>query len=457
MDRAEREIRDIMLGLSDEETLALLESLEPEAEKASLTELQRQRIKHNVLAGIDKSSVAAKRHTIPCRPSSSESLTDMSRPTFKAKKPVIAAAVILLVLAGAITPAGRQILAEIREKLYFIPGLGEVIENKGTEVYILSEPIELGTEGGRVLIASIVKQGRSLQIEMSGDGYEAPAVTIEDKKGTAYESSHSWSGVGYGWTATYLYEIPDDLLEFSIVIPGGRVAQARLTRARGFDDYAELGPTDYKNGLGLTVLASRADGKVRLNIVEHAKSGRKVKLYGYYDRDAKGHRDIRITDDKGNIYPLDEYQWPLANVSAYSFTPDPDISEYTVAIPQVQLSYKIDKKVTVPIPAEGETIEIGKALDINGFELRLLKAEREGDTLRLYVDTGYSSKHAENISVLHLALPYRSYSYSYNYNEYITADRYDLEIRPEDKKVTITFTELVTTLKGPWKFEISVK
>ncbi len=449
MDRAVRDIRNMMQGLSDEEILALLDSLESDDEKESPTELQRQRIKRNVLAHL------------PDKPTNSESSKDKSigkgRRSLKVKILVIAAAVVLLVLAGSFTPTGRQILAEIREKLYFIPGLGEVIENQGTEVYVLGEPIELGPEGSRVLITSIIKQGRSLQIGMSGDGYEAPVVTIEDKKGTVYESSHSWSGVGYGWTATYLYEIPDDLLEFSIVISGSRIAQAKLVRARGFEDYAELGPTVYKNGLGLTVIASRGDYSVRLNIIEHAKSGRKVKLYGYYDRDAKRHTYIRITDDKGIIYPLDEYQWPSANVSAYSFTPDPDIDEYTVTIPQVQLSYKIDKKVTIPIPAEGKTVEIAKALDINGFELKLLKAERAGNTLRLYVDTGYSSKRAENISVLHLALPYGSYSYSYNYNENVTVDRYDLEIRPGDKKVTITFTELVTSLKGPWEFEISVK
>lgn len=455
MDRAERDIKDIMQGLSDEKIIALLANLEPEAEKESPTGLQRQRIKQNVLAGIKENSKST--DMVSGMPMKAERRKRKIGRIPWTKKLIAAAAVVLLMLTASFTPAGRQILAEIREKLYFIPGIGQVIENKGTEIFVLSQPIELGSEGGRVLITSIIKQGKSLQIEMSGDGHEAPVVTLEDDKGTVYESGHSWSGVGHGWTGGYWYETPEDLLEFSVVVSGSTIAPVKLVKAKGFEDYAELGPTDNKNGLGLTLIASRADDKIRLNIIEHGKPDRKVKLYGYYDRDAKRHRDIRITDDKGNIYPLDDYKWPSANVSAYSFTPDPDIDEYTVTIPQVQLSYKIDKKITVPIPAEGGTVEIGKILDINGFEFKIRKAERTGDMLQLHVGTDYSSDRAENINVLYLTLLYGSYSYSYNYNENITVDRYDLEIKPGDKKVTITFYELITSLQGPWKFNISLK
>jgi hypothetical protein len=39
----------------------------------------------------------------------------------------------------------------------------------------------------------------------------------------------------------------------------------------------------------------------------------------------------------------------------------------------------------------------------------------------------------------------------------LVIDHFDLEIRPGDKKLTITFDGLINSLKGPWAFDITSK
>lgn len=441
MSRDKEYIKSHLDQLSDDEQALLIELIDSKDSLPSKD--QKDRIKKNVLSSISTKG-----------PDTAE------RPRAKHKRSrirlALAAVALIIILATSFSPAGRYILAEIKERLYFIPGTGEVVRDNQSGVYLLDKPIELTDKSGKLIIKSIIKQGESLLIEMAGDGDMPPKLVLQARDGSEYKSTNSWYASGDGWIGGSHYITPADMLDYRIILSGNIFAPVKLTRAQGVEDYEQLGPTEYKNGLGLTLVASRENGRVRLNPIEHPQAGRRVILYGYIDSEGGYNDNVIIKDSNGTSYPLTENKGPSRGANL-SFEPNPDISEYHVKIPELLVQYDIREEVKIPIPEDGATVDLNKTLNINGFTLQILRAKRHGNRLKLFVDTDYDSKRAENINTLQLRLPYDSYSYSDHYNDNLVIDHFDLEIRPGDKKLTITFDGLINSLKGPWAFDITSK
>ena len=449
MNKDEHDIFDVMQQLSDDDVIKFLEQIETDIEP--ITDLQKRSIKMNVLKQI--------------------STQEGKKTGFK--KRIIAACIFALILITGFTSTGQHILAEIGSKLYLIPGIGKVVEKEDIDIYVLEESVSFTENGQETIIKSIIKEGKSMEIRMEGNGVGAYGITLQGTDGVEYESGHSWRGLGHGWIAGYsFYNIPEDLYEFSIMLSKDVVIPITLIKAQSYDVYEDMGPTDIVNGLGLTLRSSTAggpslDGKssstgefssiddsIRLDLIEHAKPERKVALYGYEDKDSKRNIQILVSDDKGNQYPLSHAQGYSGTLSEFYFQPNADVQKYFIEVPEVQLSYPIDEKVTIPVPSEGE-IDIGRSIDMNGFTFDIVKAVREGETVWVYVDTHYDNTQPENINLLHLDLLTDDFGgYSWRYDENIAVDRYEFKINQTYKKVTIVFKEMLTALKGPWKFEI---
>jgi len=164
LSRDKEYIKSHLDQLSDDEQALLIELIDSKDSLPSKD--QKDRIKKNVLSSISTKG-----------PDTAE------RPRAKHKRSrirlALAAVALIIILATSFSPAGRYILAEIKERLYFIPGTGEIVRDNQSGVYLLDKPIELTDKSGKLIIKSIIKQGESLLIEMAGDGYMPPKLVLQ--------------------------------------------------------------------------------------------------------------------------------------------------------------------------------------------------------------------------------------------------------------------------------------
>jgi hypothetical protein len=439
MNNDDKDIFDFMYGLSEEDSMQLLEGID--FHKEELSDEQKIRIKSNVVKKLD---------TIPRKKNS------------KLNKAFMAASVAALLIFTGFTPSGQKVVAEIVKKFYFIPGAGKVEESKGKELYVLSKPVKLSNNGRDIVVKSAVRDKNILLIGIEGNkyiGYEDfKTIFVTDDNGRSYDkpgsslviSSDIWSG------SLSFKSIPEDMNSFNIILPDKSKIHLTLSLAESFEDYAAMGPTAVKNNLGLTLVPMKEDDKLYFNLVEHPSQNRKVEAYGQQvDVDNYGKIDITLKDDLGRQYNLEypkQYSMPL---SEFYFMPKENAKNYTVEIPEVSLTYKINKNINFPIPTEGE-LEVNKNFDINGFTLTVKKISRTGDHIKVYVDTHYDNTKPENLSCVKVEAINSEETMGYSWHirrDNRTVEHFEFDVKPMNKSINLKLSEFNTILKGPWKFQ----
>lgn len=439
MNKEDKNIFDFMNSLSEEDSLKLLDDIDFDNEELNME--QKNKIKSNVINRIEQKS----RERKP-----------------KLRNSLIAASVAALFIFTGFTPSGQKAVAEIIKKLYFIPGVGNVQESKGQELYVLPKPVKTSYDGGELVIKSAIRNRSSLSINMEGNQNINPenfkSIYIIDDSGKPYDKPGYSLGSGSNiWNGSLGFDnIPQDMNSFSIILPDKNKVHIALSIAESFSDYAAMGPTDIKNDLGITLVPAKEEGKMQFNLVQHPLKNRRVETYGQQvDLDNYGKFDITVKDDQGRQYELDypkQYSSPL---SEFYFIPKEDAKNYTVEIPEVELKYKTNETIKLPVPAEGE-LEVNKNFDIGGFTFTVKRIVRTANNIRIYVDTNYDSNKLENLSELKIQTINNDIriGYSWNLNKgNRTVEYYDLQVKPKDTSIRLKFSEFNTILKGPWIFK----
>ena len=117
--------------------------------------------------------------------------------------------------------------------------------------------------------------------------------------------------------------------------------------------------------------------------------------------------------------------------------------------------------IKLPIPVEGEMI-IDKSFNFYGLNYKVTRAERRGDRVRVYVDSGYDEKALENIwriDFYDMNQPIRSgvlniFPAIYDNFNYDSIDYFDFVVKPNQKELKFRLGSLETIVKGSWTFEI---
>ncbi len=85
----------------------------------------------------------------------------------------------------------------------------------------------------------------------------------------------------------------------------------------------------------------------------------------------------------------------------------------------------------------------------------ITKIVRKDDNVTVYVDTHYDPQSPENICYFTINMEKMSLDYfHWIMNDQATTEGFEFYINPEAKNLTIYFSELYTTIKGPWSFHI---
>jgi len=427
MNSEDKDMIKLLDGIENDEKIQLLADIT--VDETPINDMQRKKIKKGVMRKL--------------KTTSSKKLMKIG---------MLAASITICVLLSALSPLGRKTLAEIIQKLYFIPGLGKAEVNIGEDIFILPKPIEFVYNQNSITIISVTKNSTAMTINMSGDNCVSERMRIEDEKGNTYQcSNYSYSSrVGI-----YYFDIPDDLKNFSIILSESDKIPIILEKAESYEDYTAMGPTDVNNGLGLTLVPTILDSKIRFDLIQHQYNDSQVSLYGKSDKEGHSHVNILIHDENGMPHPVEYADTHIGTLSYFNFTPDNKVKKYTIEVPEVTLKYNLNNKVTLPMPKEGET-KLNEVLDLQGFPLKLIRVIRKKDHVTFYIDTSYDENKPENISSVMLDMGAMSLDhFKWNLNDQITTESFEFSIDTQDQKLTLYFNEMHTILKGPWEFQIS--
>lgn len=454
MDREEKDIFDFMNKLSEEESISLIEKID--VDQYQLSQEQTQRIQNNVFVKISNTANMTNKTNIT-------SVKNTTRRKYLlSKKCLLAAGLIAIFAFGIFTPMGHRTLAEIIKKIYYLPGSGAVEEEKQSSIFTLSHAIRFKHESSELIVHSIIKNTEGMTVKLSGyGGGVIDKLTIVDEKGIKYTSSMSSYGVGYGWAGIYyFYNLPKNLINFKMKLKDNRMISINLKKAESHKDYSSIGPTAVKNNLGLTIAPIKDEGKIKFELIEHPSLNRNVELYGNEDKGGHSHINVFVKDKNARVYPVDYLKTYMGTLSEFYFKASTKYNSYSVEIPLVRMHYKIDNEIHLDIPKAGE-VNINKVLYMNGFKFKIDHILRLSNKVRVYVDNYYNENKPENLSRFNLDSKTDSNGlvkmYSWKYDDNIIARYYEFEVTPEDSEIQIKFTDMYTILKGPWKFDFTVK
>ncbi|MCZ1264258.1 hypothetical protein [Paenibacillus tundrae] len=381
------------------------------------------------------------------------------------KQSLIARASILVLIMGSVLALSLspEVIADLKKRLSFIPGLGivQTVEQAEQQVYILEQPFEKKVGKSSQLINGIVISNKDVQISMAGIGGKPPkTVSLITDSGNNYSLQLALSNqTGESWQGSYYYigqvKIKDDddpslMLRYD----NNLIGPMMLKKANFTESIEELGPSTTKNGVLIaSVIKLLENHRVRVNLLSDSPDTVKVN-YGI-----NSSSKFRLTDPQGN-------EIVMQNDSISDFYPNEILFEvntngpYTINIPELLVTdlSGIKQKVSLPVPVEGRIItEI--PLMLEGLPFELVSVERkDNSTVSIEIDI-YDN--VENIKKLRnfniVDINGNAVSYQTEIDESTLAlKNLILTIDPSQEKLVLNVTEPTYLIKGPWTLKFNI-
>lgn len=436
MNSEERDIFEFLNNLSEEESMSLLDGME--IEDIQLNELQMKRMKNKV---------------------SSKIKSFEGKSAQKIKKGLVIAAAAGIIVASIYIPFGHKSLADIIRQLYFAPGIGTITDDKGNDILALTDSIAFEYNNSKVVVKGAVRDKDTVTIKIEGDdGSTLTALgrlIIIDEKGKKYLGS-GYTITGSGWLGQYTFlNIPEDSGNLKILLPDKRGIPLIMSKAKNITDFNTVGPTDSRNGVSITLVPFKYNDKIGIKLIEGPQNDKSICSYDEKVDEQGIHNMISISDEQGKSYAIDHDNINSIPLSEFYFKPGSDFKKYIVNISEVKLKYnaKLNKDITIKLPSAGEKI-INQKININGYDLTITKVSRNGNSVKVYVNTNYDINKAENLCEVRVDTASELNGWHINSSDQ-TIDYYMGDISTKDTKITLKFREMYTILKGPWKFEFT--
>ncbi|MBC8080223.1 MAG: hypothetical protein H7X86_07745 [Gorillibacterium sp.] len=372
------------------------------------------------------------------------------------------AACVAFVLFTATIAFSKDVRAEFKKMLQFIPGLGYVqqIEDKMQQTYVLQKPVETEGVNGKVAVDGVRIEGGKGLITLSGDQVSAVSIktiifSTEQGKVEFKQGVVSW-GLEGPWQAEYYYEGSDLLsgLENTWIQFGETViGPFQLTQAQKADDLLGFGPSDLQNGIRITGVVTPINGNMRkVNLLTQLPEEQIVDSFGK-EPISEG-QQLQIMDSKGNrLEPLKDNGFSKPREFIFEDRSG-GVEQYQLIVPAIRIIDRAvpHQKVTLPVPIQGSQ-DIDVTRTIGGLPLNFNRVERiDEKSVRIEVDVHFDATKPRTLQSYKLftkdgiGMSYRS-----RMNEKTWAIEMEwLDIIPEQKEISFYIGEPQIVVKGPW-------
>lgn len=314
---------------------------------------------------------------------------------------VISAAVVLLCLLA--WRNGNSIALAFNNILSLIPGVG-IIENNPEILYRLNTPVGVEGEQGTLNILSVVATKDAMTVNFSferknyteeqlmadkqeewdklvkGGEQEKPNIYIltDNQK---FQMTCGSNSAGLTENYNYTFELEDGYVDpsrtYKLVYEDYHIdADFQIVSLEQYQSLDEIGATDIHNNISLTATASLQDGQLMVNVypVNYTEYnlisfdqdysfeyfGKKLKL-----KTEKGEKDFTLPDSYGS-----------GMNAGLTFDVSDGAKDYLLSIPYIVVESKEEEKITLPIPEEGETIELNKEVEFENGSVIIKSVEK---------------------------------------------------------------------------------
>ncbi|WP_206919304.1 hypothetical protein [Alicyclobacillus suci] len=390
------------------------------------------------------------------------------------------AAIFLLVVGVALH---APVLAQVHKLLEFLPGFGVVADNSTgtaptTVSYVLKAPTALSVDGGAVEITGAVWGANASMIQVNGPaGVLAPKrITVIGPDGKKYVFHYEDIASGGPWIGIYTYQgriplsrqtnggadVAQQSVTWGIVWAGSEMVNGHLTltRAQTAADYRKFGPTETKNGVAITAIATKYGDTVGVTFVSPSSSQYQIEDYGLSgplgngpavtvsDMDA-GKRNQRIKTPPVSFEPTNVFQFNPVHSSDRDFL---------LTLPYITAKFQDTFNVAVPIPAPGQVIHWNHALTIAGMQVTMTTVSRTGNHVRVAVQV--ADKSSMKRRFLGFAQgPQDLSSFEYQFDQHtMNLNRFGFDVtgkNPHTMHLQLENPEVL--LYGPWVYHLDVE
>lgn len=343
-----------------------------EFEEIQLTDIEIKSLKKNVRKGI---------------------IIDKNENNYK--KIISVAIICLIIICFGISPWGRSVIAEIKEKLIFTPTHGLIDGNINKELYVLKEPRMVNINGKDILVKSIDSRDKDgyLSISFSGVPFDEIQNIKDNVSVRTYDNKYipisNDGGGGYGnegstglWMLNVLFKQNDNLVtEFDLCYKGESIGSFLLDKVEIKDEYDEIGGNTSDKGIIIGATSYYELGKryfkIWSNIENIDTDDYTLRMQNVNDievRDSDGKRlEIKgANDGTGRTYEL---------VSDYK-------GNLNITIKKIEVEYELKNAddYKFKIPKDGESIKLNKEINYESIGEKIIATSVENIDDRMVIN-----------------------------------------------------------------------
>ena len=326
-----------------------------------------------------------------------------------------AAAIIIVILAGI---KHESIVLAFQEMISLIPGVGIVDSNQGAE-YRLKEQVSAENDqcSLKVLYVTATEDALTVRFDLEGTFQEKQDLTDKKKERKNFDiyllvnhqkfQALNRSGAGglseyqFSYNCDYTFEVDKKYIntkkKYTLVCEelGIRVS-FRLSNIDQYNSLSEIGATQTHNDISLTASAFRKDDQLSVNVYPINNSKYDLISFNQDFNFQYFERKMTLNTDKGiKDYTPPSYYGTGLN-APFLFDVSDGASDFVLSIPYVVVESEEENEIVLPIPVEGEVIEVNKEIKFeNGSAIiknvKRLKGDIGNESGYLQISLEYSS------------------------------------------------------------------
>ncbi len=375
------------------------------------------------------------------------------------KKYKVAAVVAILALLIGMSPLGKEVIAQIAEKLIFTPSQGIIKQQADKELYMLEEPVRINIDDSSALVKSIANDGENIYVEMwfnqdaeaEGIGYQIiNNLKLKTSDGNMYNVGlTSFASGGY---AGFTFQQGEGLItDFKLHYKDKDIGEFNLKKVDFKNSYDEIG-------------GNAIDKEVLLGATSYYEEGeRYFKIWSNIDYQQREDYTISL-DAIGKVEVRDEEGTLLAIENANDGTGrafkilDPYKGKLDIKIKDIDINYVLKEggKLAIKIPKKGETSEINEDLKLKGLQdsIKAASITNKGGEYTIHFD--FSNNYDESRTIFMVRENFRTggaMGDMENQQGEVYLDNEDLSITERFlRKIYIDVNNILVHQEGNWQF-----
>jgi len=377
------------------------------------------------------------------------------------KKYKVAAVVAILALLIGMSPLGKEVIAQIAEKLIFTPSQGIIKQQVDKELYMLEEPVRINIDDSSALVKSITNDGENIYVEMwfnqdaeaEGIGYQREIINnlkLKTNDGNMYNIGlTSFASGGY---AGFTFQQGEGLItDFKLHYKDKDIGEFNLKKVDFKNSYDEIG-------------GNAMDKEVLLGATSYYEEGeRYFKIWSNIDYQQREDYTISL-DTIGKVEVRDEEGTLLSIENANDGTGrafkilDPYKGKLDIKIKDIDINYVLKEggKLAIKIPKKGEISEINEDLKLKGLQdsIKASSITNKGEEYTIHFD--FSNNYDESRTIFMVRENFRTggaMGDMENQQGEVYLDNEDLSITERFlRKIYIDINNILVHQEGNWQF-----